>query len=48
MKSRVIGDNTWRSLDFEYAHDSSVYFKGVEINSPEYVDEWHKKREKVH
>ena len=28
MKSRVIGDNTWRALDFEYAHDSSVYFKG--------------------
>jgi 3-deoxy-manno-octulosonate cytidylyltransferase (CMP-KDO synthetase) len=27
---------------------SSVYFKGVEINSPEDVNEWHEKREKVH
>ena len=25
-----------------------VYYNGVEINSPEDVDEWHEKREKVH
>ena len=26
----------------------SVYYNGVEINSPEDLDEWHEKREKVH
>jgi hypothetical protein len=28
MKPRLLGDSTWNHLEYEYAHDSSVYLKG--------------------
>jgi len=32
MKPRLLGDDTWNALNYEYAHDDSVYFKGSKIN----------------
>ena len=32
MKPRILGDDTWSALNYEYAHDDSVYFKGSKIH----------------